>query len=83
MFTFDLVFNERVSTQEIFDSQVKELVATAMQGINVTVFAYGQTSSGKTYTMRGYDNKSPGLIPLSIGQVFDSIAEDTARSYQI
>jgi hypothetical protein len=54
MFSFDNVFSEGVSTQEIFDQQVKELVHTAMKGINVTVFAYGQTSSGKTYTMRGY-----------------------------
>ncbi len=55
MFTFDSVFGERVSTQEIFDNHVRELVTTAMTGINVTVFAYGQTSSGKTHTMRGYD----------------------------
>jgi centromeric protein E len=66
MFAFDMIFGEKAHTQEIFDSQVKELVETSMAGINVTVFAYGQTSSGKTYTMRGYDKKDPGLIPLSI-----------------
>lgn len=66
MFSFDNVFGDGVSTQEIFDLQVKELVNTAMEGINVTVFAYGQTSSGKTFTMRGIE-KQPGLIPLSIG----------------
>jgi centromeric protein E len=54
-----------------------------MQGFNVTVFAYGQTSSGKTYTMRGYRQKDPGLIPLSIQQVFDSIHEDNLRNYTI
>ena len=42
------------------------------QGI-MTVFAYGQTGSGKTFTMRGYDAKAPGLIPLSIQQVFECI----------
>jgi len=47
-----------------------------MQGFNVTAFAYGQTSSGKTYTMRGYNEKEPGLIPLSITQVFDFIQND-------
>lgn len=46
------------------------MVNTAMEGMNVTVFAYGQTSSGKTHTMRGTE-KAPGLIPLSIRQVFD------------
>lgn len=41
MFTFDSVFGEKVSTIEIFDNHVRELVTTAMSGINVTVFAYG------------------------------------------
>jgi hypothetical protein len=41
MFTFDNVFGERAHTQQIFDSQVKELVISAMQGFNVTAFAYG------------------------------------------
>lgn len=54
-----------------------------MDGINVTVFAYGQTSSGKTHTMRGTD-KAPGLIPLSIRQVFDKMEADRdQREYQI
>ncbi len=52
-----------------------------MQGFNVTAFAYGQTSSGKTYTMRGYSQKEPGLIPLSVQQVFDYIKNDTQRKY--
>jgi centromeric protein E len=83
MFTFDRIYGERTHTQEIFDSQVKELVISAMQGFNVTTFAYGQTSSGKTYTMRGYNDKDPGLIPLSISQVFDCINEDKERNYKI
>ena len=58
------------------------MVTTAMQGINVTVFAYGQTSSGKTFTMRGND-RSLGLIPLSIHQVFDYIQKDQDRDYEI
>jgi hypothetical protein len=53
-----------------------------MQGFNVTVFAYGQTSSGKTFTMRGTD-KSLGLIPLSIQQVFQFIENDKERDYEI
>ncbi len=83
MFTFDNVFGERAHTQQIFDSQVKELVISAMQGFNVTAFAYGQTSSGKTYTMRGYNDADPGLIPLSIRQVFDCINDDKDRKYDI
>ena len=83
MFTFDSVFGERAHTQQIFDSQIKELVLSAVQGFNVTAFAYGQTSSGKTYTMRGYNEADPGLIPLSIRQVFDWINNDKDRKYDI
>ena len=82
MFSFDSVFGDGACTQQIFDGQVKELVNTAMQGINVTVFAYGQTSSGKTFTMRGND-KSLGLIPLSIQEVFGCIESDKEREYEI
>ena len=49
----------------------------------MTAFAYGQTSSGKTYTMRGYNDKEMGLIPLTIQQVFDYINNDALRSYSI
>ena len=51
-----------------------------MQGINVTIFAYGQTSSGKTFTMRG-SNKNFGLIPLSIEEIFEFNKKDTTRDY--
>ena len=52
-FVFDKVFEEDVSTSDIFENDVKKYVESAMKGINVTVFAYGQTCSGKTYTMLG------------------------------
>lgn len=43
-----------------------------MEGVNGTVFAYGQTSSGKTYTIQG-NEMEPGIIPLGIEQVFNHI----------
>jgi hypothetical protein len=55
-------------TYQIFEDNAKKLILSALEGYNVTIFAYGQTSSGKTYTMRGGDrnNYEPGIIPLSI-----------------
>jgi len=53
VYHFDNVFGQDMSTKNIFDSQVKDIVNAAMDGINQTVFAYGQTSSGKTFTMKG------------------------------
>ena len=47
-----------------------------MEGFNGTVFAYGQTSSGKTFTMQGpdiYDRNMKGIIPRMIRTIFDTI----------
>lgn len=81
LFAFDRVFSGEVTTQQIFDSQMKETVHSALKGINQTVFAYGQTSSGKTFTMRG--GKEAGLIPLSIKEIFDVISQDRAQKYTV
>lgn len=76
MFSFDHVFGPEVNTETIFQEQVKELVHNSLLGFNQTVFAYGQTSSGKTFTMRGAISDKEGqlgLIPLSIKEVFNYI----------
>ena len=84
MFSYDRVFGPEVPTETIFNEQVKDLVHNALDGINQTVFAYGQTSSGKTFTMRGSPEKNQlGLIPLSIKEIFDSIEMDTTRDYKV
>lgn len=83
-FSFDQVFGPEVTTESIFNDQVKELVHNALDGINQTVFAYGQTSSGKTFTMRGYPDKGQlGLIPLSVKEIFDTIEADKSREYKV
>ena len=74
----DRVFSEHMSTQSIFDSECKKLVLSALEGFNVTIFTYGQTASGKTYTMRGdqmQGEESPGIIPLSLKEIFGELHE--------
>jgi len=76
---FDKVFGDAASTEAIFDSQIREIVHAALNGINQTVFVYGQTSSGKTHTMKGYQHQrgkgagteDQGLIPLSVREIFE------------
>lgn len=51
MYAFDRVFQPLVSQQAIYDLTAKPLVSNVLSGYNGTIFAYGQTSSGKTYTM--------------------------------
>ena len=58
LFSYDRVFGPQISTETIFGEQVRALVHNALGGINQTVFAYGQTSSGKTFTMRGSEGKN-------------------------
>jgi len=74
MFTFDKVFSEDITTEEIFENEGKKLVLSAMEGFNVTIFTYGQTASGKTFTMRGgSDTEQPGIIPLSLKEIFHDL----------
>jgi hypothetical protein len=51
-------------------------------GINVSIFAYGQTSTGKTYTMTG-DDAHPGIIPNSIKYIFSKLSESGCLKYTV
>ncbi|KAK4799673.1 hypothetical protein SAY86_025038 [Trapa natans] len=57
-FTFDRVFDPSSLTESVYEEGVKDVALSALMGINATIFAYGQTSSGKTYTMRGITEKA-------------------------
>ncbi|KAH0466106.1 hypothetical protein IEQ34_006209 [Dendrobium chrysotoxum] len=81
-FDFGRVFGEDCKTVDIFEARTKEIVASVVRGFNGTVFAYGQTSSGKTYTMRG-SVKEPGIIPLSVLELFCSIEKEMDREFLV
>lgn len=74
-FNFDYIFPPNVSQSEIYDLSAKEIISSVLNGYNGTIFAYGQTSSGKTYTMTGeLDNaEKEGIIPRMIHHVFHEI----------
>jgi centromeric protein E len=61
-FKFDNVFDEDASTPEIYHIIARPITKAALNGYNGSVFMYGQTTSGKTYTMLGTP-KSPGILP--------------------
>lgn len=52
-YTFDKVFDPACSTWKVYEEGAKDVALSALSGINATIFAYGQTCSGKTFTMRG------------------------------
>ncbi|XP_027148439.1 kinesin-like protein KIN-7C, mitochondrial [Coffea eugenioides] len=77
---FDRVFGPATTTRNVYDVAAQHVVSGAMEGVNGTVFAYGVTSSGKTHTMHG-EQKSPGIIPLAVKDVFGIIQETPGREF--
>ncbi|CAH0048761.1 unnamed protein product [Clonostachys solani] len=75
-FTFDRVFDMSCKQQDIFDFSIRPTVDDILNGYNGTVFAYGQTGAGKSYTMMGSnidDDEGRGVIPRIVEQIFASI----------
>ena len=74
-FNFDRIFPPNSTQEELYNFGVKEIIDGVLDGYNGTVLAYGQTSSGKTYTMEGLidDDIKMGVIPRMINHVFNFI----------
>jgi len=76
-FTFDRIFDPSSLQSQVFETVGVPLVATVFEGYNGTIFAYGQTSSGKTHTMQGPDITDPkmrGVIPRVVEAIFETIS---------
>ncbi|KAK4640563.1 hypothetical protein QC761_601570 [Podospora bellae-mahoneyi] len=81
-FTFDRVFDMSCKQSDIFDFSIKPTVDDILNGYNGTVFAYGQTGAGKSYTMMGTnidDESGKGVIPRIIEQIFSQIMSSPAN----
>ncbi|XP_004344350.2 cenpe protein [Capsaspora owczarzaki ATCC 30864] len=79
-YTFDRIFGANSKTRDVYDQVAANIVKSAMDGVNGTIFAYGQTSSGKTHTMKGSPSE-PGLLPLAIDHVFTCIQKSQDREF--
>ena len=79
---FDYVFDEYESQENIFNSTTKFLIEGVVNGFNATVFAYGATGAGKTYTMLG-NEKNPGIMPLTLKELFNKINSYPNREYNV
>ncbi|KAK7088739.1 kinesin-like protein KIF22 [Littorina saxatilis] len=71
-YEFSSVFDKSSSQREIFEVCVKPLLGHAIKGENVSIFAYGPTGAGKTYTMLGTE-EDPGMIPRVMHTLFQSL----------
>lgn len=75
-YSFDRVFSPDAVQQDIYNEAIVPIIESVLEGFNGTVLAYGQTASGKTYTMQGPDIIDPtqqGIIPRMVKTVFEKI----------
>lgn len=55
-FIFDLVYGERDTNRDVYEQTARKVVLSSLEGVNGTIFVYGQTGTGKTYTMMGNES---------------------------
>eukprot|EP00062_Callorhinchus_milii_P016476 gi/632967780/ref/XP_007900170.1/ PREDICTED: kinesin-like protein KIF3A isoform X1 [Callorhinchus milii] len=76
-FTFDTVFSPESKQVDVYNLTARPIVDSVLEGYNGTIFAYGQTGTGKTFTMEGVRAvpELRGIIPNSFAHVFGHIAK--------
>uniref|UniRef100_A0A3B6TEI4 Kinesin motor domain-containing protein n=1 Tax=Triticum aestivum TaxID=4565 RepID=A0A3B6TEI4_WHEAT len=75
-YTYDRVFGPNCSTRQVYEEGAKEVALSVVNGINSSIFAYGQTSSGKTYTMTG-------ITEYSVMDIYDYIEKHPEREFML
>ncbi|XP_043278808.1 kinesin-like protein KIF3B [Venturia canescens] len=85
VFTFDAVYDWNSNQAELYEETVRPLVSSVLDGFNGTIFAYGQTGTGKTYTMEGTKNDAErrGIIPRSFEHIFNHIGRSENMQYLV
>lgn len=86
VFQFDHVFKPEFTQSQVYALSALPLVKDVLSGYNATIFAYGQTASGKTHTMEGdlIDPDLQGITPRIINEIFEQIyAMDTNLEFHI
>ncbi|KAL3845291.1 hypothetical protein ACJIZ3_002694 [Penstemon smallii] len=73
-YTFDRVFRSDSPTRQVYEEAAKKIALSVLSGMNSTIFAYGQTSSGKTYTMSG-------ITEYAVKDIYDYIDKHVEREF--
>eukprot|EP00656_Telonema_subtile_P020540 TRINITY_DN2164_c0_g1_i1.p1 TRINITY_DN2164_c0_g1~~TRINITY_DN2164_c0_g1_i1.p1 ORF type:complete len:807 (-),score=268.75 TRINITY_DN2164_c0_g1_i1:182-2602(-) len=84
-FTLDAVYDWNSQQRGVYDEIGYPIINSVMSGYNGTVFAYGQTGTGKSHTMQGINDppEMRGIIPNSFEHVFDNIAADQTKEFLV
>ena len=85
-FTFDFVFDMDSHQEDVYNITAKQAVQSVLEGYNSTIFCYGQTGTGKTYTMEGFTSETNdpnrGIIQRTIQDIFsyiESISNENSK----
>ncbi|CAD8189657.1 unnamed protein product [Paramecium pentaurelia] len=83
-FNFDTVFDPKVTQSQIYNEIARNIVTSVIKGFNGTIFCYGQTGTGKTYTIMGkIDTEEKGITPRTFEQIFHEIQLDDDYTYTV
>lgn len=84
-FTFDAVYDMFSKQNDLYSYSCKPLIDSVLLGFNGTIFAFGQTGTGKTYTMEGLpmDPEKRGVIPNSFHHIFTNISRSQNQQYLV
>ncbi|XP_071697938.1 kinesin-like protein KIN-7E isoform X2 [Rutidosis leptorrhynchoides] len=75
-YAFDRVFSGDATTRQVYDEGAKGIALSVVSGINSSIFAYGQTSSGKTYTMTG-------ITEYTVADIYDYMQKHEERAFAL
>ncbi|CAH8305556.1 unnamed protein product [Eruca vesicaria subsp. sativa] len=75
-YSFDRVYGGECPTRKVYQDGAKEISLSVVKGVNCSIFAYGQTSSGKTYTMTG-------ITEFAVADIFDYISQHEERAFSV
>jgi len=78
--TFDRVYSPLDNNRAVYSDTASSIIEQTVSGFNTTIFAYGQTSSGKTHTMHG-NPQEPGVIGMAVEQLFYAVEDTPDRRF--
>ncbi|KAJ2341183.1 tubulin-dependent ATPase kip3, partial [Coemansia sp. RSA 2618] len=81
-FVFDRVYGEEATQRDLYEGTTRGLLDSVMTGYNATVFAYGATGCGKTYTISGCP-EDPGVIFLTMQELFERVNSEDDKTVEI
>ena len=84
-FTFDYTYPVNTSQKNVYEQCAYSLIESVLEGYNATIFAYGQTGTGKTFTMEGnkYNEEMKGIVPRVFDHIFNTIEGTATVQYLV